>query len=154
MGVQFVDLIEQLDPDDNRRGKQFERICKWFLDNDPGYSFDRVWLWDQWPGRWGGDCGIDLVARDHTGRIWAIQAKCYAATTSITKSDVDKFLSESNRPEIDVRLLVVSTNNVAANATRVMKTQDKPVHQVLRSGLDAAPLVWPEDPDDLSGGVS
>ena len=53
MGVRFVDLIEQLDPDDNRRGKQFERICKWFLDNDPGYSFDRIWLWDQWPGRWG-----------------------------------------------------------------------------------------------------
>jgi len=24
-----------LDPDDNIRGKQFERICKWYLEHDP-----------------------------------------------------------------------------------------------------------------------
>jgi predicted helicase len=54
-----------------------------------------VWLWDDWPGRWGADAGIDLVAEDHEGHLWAIQAKAYDATTWITKHDVDTFLSES-----------------------------------------------------------
>jgi predicted helicase len=60
----FADLFNQLDTDDRVKGKQFERICKWFLTNDPVYKHElrRVWLWDEWPGRWGIDAGIDLVA--------------------------------------------------------------------------------------------
>jgi predicted helicase len=60
----FADLFNQLDTDDRVKGKQFERICKWFLTNDPVYEHElrRVWLWDEWPGRWGIDAGIDLVA--------------------------------------------------------------------------------------------
>jgi hypothetical protein len=34
----FSELFEQLDPDENRRGKQFERICQWFLTHDPVYA--------------------------------------------------------------------------------------------------------------------
>ena len=47
----------------NARGKAFEPVCKWFLTEDPYYSqeFCNVWLWDEWPGRWGPDIGIDLV---------------------------------------------------------------------------------------------
>jgi hypothetical protein len=53
----FNDLFARLDPD--LRGKQFEHICKWFLTNDPVYKHElrRVWLWDEWTGRWGGDAG-------------------------------------------------------------------------------------------------
>jgi predicted helicase len=54
-----------------------------------------VWLWDEWPGRWGADTGIDLVAEDHEGHLWAIQAKVYDPAYWVTKHDVDKFLSES-----------------------------------------------------------
>jgi hypothetical protein len=32
----------------------------------------------------------------------AVQAKCYSPNYEITKSDVDKFLSESNRKQIEV----------------------------------------------------
>ena len=65
----FSDLFARLDPDPRVRGKQFEHICKWFLTNDPVYKHElrRVWLWDEWPGRWGGDAGIDLVAEDRDG---------------------------------------------------------------------------------------
>jgi hypothetical protein len=52
------DLLSRLDEDRLRRGKQFERICKWFLTNDPLYQHQvrHVWLWDEWPGRWGAIC--------------------------------------------------------------------------------------------------
>ncbi len=58
----FSDLFRRLDSDPNVRGRQFEHICKWLLEHDPRYrnQFEKVWLWDEWPGRWGPDAGIDL----------------------------------------------------------------------------------------------
>ena len=32
------DLLDRLDPDRHRRGKEFERICTWFLTQDPRYT--------------------------------------------------------------------------------------------------------------------
>ena len=48
-------------------GKDFERLCLWLLQNAPEYKskLKRTWHWDEWPGRWGADAGIDLVAEDH-----------------------------------------------------------------------------------------
>ena len=45
-------------------GQRFESVAKWFLETDPRFASQlaRVWLWDEWPGRWGPDDGIDLVA--------------------------------------------------------------------------------------------
>ena len=100
-------LLTRLDDDHLRRGKQFERVCKWLLANDPLYEHQvrRVWLWDEWPGRWGADAGIDLVVEDRSGGLWAVQAKAYDPAYSVTKADVDTFLSESSRPEFSYRLL-------------------------------------------------
>ena len=66
-----------------------QRICQWFLTHDPVYAHElhHVWLWDDWPGRWGADAGIDLVAEDRQGHLWAIQAKAYDPATRITKRD-------------------------------------------------------------------
>ena len=93
------DLLGRLDPDPYRRGKQFERICQWYLTHDPVYAHElrHVWLWDEWPGRWGADAGIDLVAEDHDGHLWAIQAKAYGPARRITKEDVNTFLAEGRR---------------------------------------------------------
>ena len=68
----FGELLGRLDPDPLRRGKQFERICRWFLTHDPVYARElrQVWLWGEWPDRWGADAGIDLVAEDRHGRLW------------------------------------------------------------------------------------
>jgi len=54
-------------------GGAFERVVKWFRENDPEYRLlvRRVWPWDRWPGRWGTDTGIDLVVEDHDGKLWA-----------------------------------------------------------------------------------
>ncbi|MGB0096972.1 MAG: hypothetical protein WBP81_31080 [Solirubrobacteraceae bacterium] len=47
------------------------------LENDPEFRarYERVWLWADWPGRWGPDQGVDLIAQTFTGRVDAVQAK-------------------------------------------------------------------------------
>jgi len=126
------------------RGKSFERYCKWFLENDPCYSMQlkKVWLWNNWPGSWGRDKGIDLIAETHTGEIWAIQAKAYNANYFITKEDVDKFLSESSRKKINYRLLISTTNNMGSNAQEVIKGQEKPVGICLLDSLEKSSTNW------------
>jgi predicted helicase len=43
-------LLNSLYPDSNLKGKQFERICLWFLQNDPEWQaqISKVWLWDDY----------------------------------------------------------------------------------------------------------
>jgi predicted helicase len=143
-------LLDQLDADPLNRGRQFERICQWFLANDPAHAQLRhVWLWNEWPGRWGADAGIDLVAEDHDGHLWAIQSKAYGQGTSITKRDVDTFLSESARPEFSYRLLIATTNRIGATAKRTIEAQEKQASVQLLGDLEAADVVWPLSPYDL-----
>ena len=113
------------------------------------HQIDRVWLWRDWPGRWGPDAGIDLVAKTPFGDLWAVQAKAYAANASVTKADIDTFLSESSRPQFALRLLIATTDHVSANARRTIEAQEKPVRLVLASDLAKATLDWPSGPDVL-----
>ena len=147
----FSDFLSSLDSDSGKRGKQFEHFVKWFLKNDPEWStqVDQVWLWDEYPDSWGRDCGIDLVFRHKNGENWAVQAKCYSPTTSITKADVDSFISESNRDGIDKRLLIATTDLVGANAKQVCDAQDKPVTRFLLSHFEDADIEYPASLDDL-----
>ena len=141
----FLELYQSLDDDPLKRGKQFERFAKWFLKNDPEWStqVDQVWLWEEYPERWGIDCGIDLVFRHKNGETWAVQAKCYSPGYDITKHDVDKFLSESNRKGIDKRLLIATTDRIGSNARQVCDAQDKKVVRFLLSNFETADLDYP-----------
>ena len=145
MSAQFSDFYQSLDPDPLKRGKQFEHFVKWFLKADPEWAtqVDQIWLWDEWPGRWGADCGIDLVFQHKDGKHWAVQAKCYSPDYDITKHDVDKFLSESNRPSIQHRLLIATTDRIGGNAKQVCDAQDKPVVRFLLSDFDKSALDYP-----------
>ena len=147
----FQDLIATLPEDSNEKGLAFERLCKWLLENDPFYSsrIRKVWLWDEWHGRWGPDAGIDLVAEENDGSLWAIQSKAYAETTSVTKADVDSFLSESNREQFKFRLLIATTDAIGTTARQVIKGQEKQASLLLLNELESKPLDWPETFDDL-----
>jgi superfamily II DNA or RNA helicase len=149
----FTELFEQLDPDDNVRGKQFERICKWYLEHDPVYAgqLTRVWLWKDWPGRWypKKEAGIDLVAEHRDGTLWAIQSKAYDPAYSVTKEGMNSFLSESNRPQFSYRLLIATTDKLGPTATNTMKGQAIPVGHLGRTDLDAVEIDWPASPSDL-----
>ena len=61
------------------------------------------------------------------GTHWAVQAKCYDPNYSIKKSDIDSFLSESSRSEIDGRIIISSTEKLAIGARTVINAQEKSV---------------------------
>ncbi|MDA1017383.1 MAG: DEAD/DEAH box helicase family protein, partial [Planctomycetota bacterium] len=126
-------------------GDDFEWLCKWFLENAPRYrgQFDKVWLWKDWPDRWGTDAGIDIVARTRTGELWAIQAKADHPDRAISKREIDSFLSESNRPQFAYRLLMATTDAVGATARRTLHGQEKPVGLVLRGYFLTEEVQWP-----------
>ena len=150
----FADFLTTFDPDAGRRGRQFEHFVKWFLKNDPEWAtqVDEVWLWNDYPSRWGRDCGIDLVFRDKTGSVWAAQAKCYSPSYEITKPDVDKFLSESNRKEINHRLLIATTDRIGANARQVLDAQEKSVVRYHLTHFETAAVDYPDNIARLSVG--
>ncbi len=114
------ELLGKLHTDNHIRGRQFERICKWYLQNAPQYRLllDKVWLWDEWPDRWGPDAGVDLVAQTYDKKLWAVQTKAYAPEHRITKGDVDTFLSESSREVFVYRLLIGTTNFIGRHCQR------------------------------------
>ena len=146
----FDTFLNSFDPD--KKGIQFEHFVKWFLKNDPQWKtqVEEVWLWDEYPERWGPDCGIDLVFRCKDGDICAVQAKCYDEKYSITKKDVDTFLSESSRQGIDRRLLIASTDQVGRNARQVCDAQEKPVDFHLLSNFNKAAIDYPESLSELN----
>jgi predicted helicase len=148
----FSDFLATFDPDRGKRGKQFEHFVKWFLTNDPEWATqaDEVWLWQDYPDKWGRDCGIDLVFRDKTGGIWAVQAKCYSPSYEITKADVDKFLSESNRKQINHRLLIATTDGIGANARQVLKGQEKSIVRYHLNHFENAAVDYPDSIERLA----
>jgi predicted helicase len=152
----FAEFLSTLDDDVSRRGKQFERFIKWFLVNDPEWATQvaDVWLWDEYPDRWGADCGIDLVFKSKLGKTWAVQAKCYAADYDISKSDVDKFLSESNRRQIDHRLLIATTDRLGTNKSWTPRKNPSfgicsRILKVLQSIFQTAYIVWRQEGANL-----
>ena len=152
----FAEFLSTFDGDTNRRGKQFERFVKWFLKNDPEWAtqVEDLWLWDEYPGRWGPDCGIDLVFKSKIGKTWAVQAEVLilADHDDISKNDVDTFLSESNRKQIDHRLLIATTDRLGANARQVLDAQEKSVVRYLLSHFESAAVEFPDSIQSLSTG--
>jgi superfamily II DNA or RNA helicase len=149
----FDDLYASLHPDDRLRGFEFEHICKWYLQNDPTYAsrLKRVWLWKEWPGRWrNSEAGIDLVAEDTDGKLWAAQSKAYGENKPIPKRELDKFLTDSSRTMFSYRLLIsTTTNGLHHIAAETVSGQEKPVLIVDLLDLRKSPVDWPESLSNL-----
>ncbi len=110
----FRALLNTLSPDALTRGKQFERVVKWWLENDPRQArqIEKVWLWDDWSDYPGRDIGIDLVARLLDGSLMAVQAKCVDESRSIPKSELDSFVSAASSSVFKHRMLVATKEEV------------------------------------------
>ena len=88
-------LLEELDalaPDE--RGRVFEhKVVPWILRSSPVYrdQLKDVWAWDAYRQRhtWGPDIGIDLIAEDQLGRVWAVQAKAFASDRDVTWTETN-----------------------------------------------------------------
>jgi len=133
-------------------GKKFEIFCKWFLENDPEWSksIDKVWLWDEYPNKWQSqDLGTDLVFHDKDGLVWAVQAKCYSEHRRTNKGDMNSFLADTGRSEVDRRLWIQTTNKIEAKAEKTCKGQDKPVTFFNLNNLRDAQIEYPASFSDL-----
>ena len=150
----FDEFYASLDPDVGVRGKQFEKFVKWFLKTDPTWSsqIDEVWLWNDYPKRWGADCGIDLVFTHKNGKTWAVQSKCVSPNNDIKKSEIDSFLSESNDSKIDGRLLIASTDGIGKNAQQVINRQEKQVVCFLLEQFRQSEIEFPSSMEELNQG--
>jgi len=151
----FEEFYHSLPEDSNKRGEVFERIfVPWFLRTDPEWStkVKRIWLWDEYPDRWGKDCGIDLVYEDQQGKHWAVQSKCVSPDYEIPKKDIDSFLSESSDSRIHGRLLIASTDGIGKNALQVIERQEKQVVLFLRENFQQSAVKFPDSPNNLPSG--
>ena len=151
----FDEFYRSLPEDSGKRGEFFEKVfVPWFLRTDPEWSnkIEKIWLWDEYPDRWGKDCGIDLVYQDNTGRHWAVQSKCISPDHEISKAEINSFLSESNDSRIHGRLLIASTDGIGRNAQQVIDRQEKQVVCFLREHFRQSEIEFPSTPLDLATG--
>ena len=83
----FTKFLESFDADNNRRGKQWEHVCKWFLETDPVYRdrLKKVWLWKEWPDA---DITADITADTTTTTTPATTTITQAATFAIVATTI------------------------------------------------------------------
>lgn len=153
LSTTFNEFLSLLSIDSKTRGHQFENFVKWFLKNDPEWKTQVVdiWLWNEWPLRWGPDCGIDLVFSHINGELWAVQAKCISPDREIKKSEIDSFISESNDEIFQARLLISTTDGLGRNARQVIERQEKKFICFLLDNFTKAEVVYPSTLDDFRG---
>ena len=112
-GFQSVlNYIRERATSEYRKGDLFERLMLTYFSQDPDYKeqFSEVYLYKDWAALQTGydanDIGIDLVAKEHDGGYCAIQCKCYAENTRISKPHLDSFISASASDLFTSRLIV------------------------------------------------
>ena len=145
-----LDHIRATATSEAEKGRLFERLMKVYFTQDPLYRdrFSQVWLWSEWVASRadfsGGDTGIDLVAAERDGGACAIQCKCYAPGTTISKPDLDSFISAPAREPFTTRLIVDTGNDWGPNAQKTIAPL-QPACTVLRFGdLLERPFDWPD----------
>ena len=155
-----LDHIRSLAGTQAEKGRLFERLMKAYFTADPLYRdrFAAVWLWSEWvafrPDFAGGDTGIDLVAEEREGGFCAIQCKCHAPGTRLSKAHLDSFIAASAREPFTARIVVDTGDEWGPNAVKTIAPL-KPPCAVLRFGdLASRPVDWPdlvhEAPEALS----
>ena len=132
------------------KGKLFERLIRTYLLEDPFYQkrFSEVYLWSEWaelrPEFDGIDIGIDLVAQERDGGYCAIQCKCYAENTRISKGDLDTFISASAREPFTARMFVDTGSDWSANVYRTLDGLQPSCQRISAADLASRPVKWPD----------
>ena len=93
----LLEYVKGLNKNTSEQGTWFENFMKYVFLTSPVYQelYEKVWTWTEFPYNGGRhDFGIDLVAkiRDMEEYV-AIQCKFYDEEYSVSKSDVDTFLT-------------------------------------------------------------
>ncbi len=155
----MLDQIRAVSDSEREKGGRFERVMKKFFAEDPLYKerFSNVWLWSEWAARHSGfdgsDTGVDLVAEESEGGYCAIQCKCYAPDTRISKPDIDSFISASARDPFTARIVVDTGHPWGPNAKKTIAGLKPKCDRLCLDDLIHRCFDWPdlvhEEPEDL-----
>lgn len=131
-------------------GAAFEALVKNILLRAPVYRgrFRHVWHWNELG--WGHDVGIDLVAEDVFGKLYGIQAKCYAQGHAVSKPDVDTFLATLGKAvpfrgaprAFDHGMVFASTDAWGPHAEAALVGWAIPVQLITRAEMGAWAVDW------------
>jgi len=134
------------------KGAAFEELCIRYLQSEPEYSrlYQHVQHYQDWAAQYGqplgltpNDKGIDLVATTHTGEHHAVQCKCYAPDHTVSKPDIDSFLSASGHKAFSQRILIDTTLKAyGANAEEMLAHQHIPVMRIHLQHLQDSRIDW------------
>ena len=155
-----LDYIREAAQSERRKGDLFERLMLTYFSQDPDYKeqFSEVYLYKDWAALQTGydanDIGIDLVAKEHDGGYCAIQCKCYAENTRISKPHLDSFISASASELFTSRLIVDTGGEWGPNALRTIDPIKDKLRIIRYSDLESSPFEWPDlslqDPEQLT----
>lgn len=135
-------------------GDLFERFIKQYFLTDRLYSdmVENVWLWTEFPYRGAApDTGIDIVVKTrNTQEYWAVQCKFYDEKYTISKADIDTFLSASGKAfDVDgkkvffsTRYVVSSTDKWGKHAEEAIEGQFIPVNRIRLQDLKESSIDW------------
>lgn len=157
--MNFLSILKEhrtLAATERDKGYRFEKLMRGFLKTAPEYIhlFQDVWLWNEFPYRkqfGGADVGIDLVARTTENEYWAVQCKCFAESTTISKDMVDTFLSTSSRTfqteegetiGFSHRLWISTSDRWGKFADEAFDNQNPPVSRLNLAFLENAEVDW------------
>ncbi|MDE0324679.1 MAG: DEAD/DEAH box helicase family protein [Candidatus Poribacteria bacterium] len=160
-GFQSVlNYIREKAQSERQKGDLFEQLMQKYFTEDPDYKeqFSEVYLWKQWTELQtefdGTDIGVDLVAEKHDGEFCAIQCKCYAEDTRVSKPHLDSFISASASEIFTSRIFVNTGGELGENALRAITPLGDKFRIIRFSDLESSPFDWPDlslqDPAELT----
>ena len=148
----ILNYIREKARSERQKGDLFERLMLKYFTEDPDYKeqFSKVSLWKDWAALRsdydGRDIGIDLVAETHDEAFCAIQCKCYAPETRISKDDLNSFLATASLPPFadNLRILVNTGGELGENALRTIGPLRGKFRIIRFSDLEDSPFEWPD----------
>lgn len=143
-----LDGIRSRHSTDKARGTEFEQLTRMFLESDSIYSdlFKRVVPWDKWEGNDGQDTGIDLVAEEKDGSLWAIQCKFYKDESSLDMKKISTFLAKAAQFKMK-KMLVYTGSTFTTHAVKLIQGSD--VRLLLSDEMAASAIDWSRYPKSL-----
>lgn len=141
-------------PTVSERGTAFEKLMVRFLLEDKVFAdrFKTVTRWDKWEYNGGRvDTGIDLVAQEKSDGSWtAIQCKFYEPSTTLSKSHLDSFYTESGKTfqtnqgqeKFSQRMIISTTDKWSSHAEESLENQTIPVQRIGAADLADSSVNW------------
>ncbi|WP_168382621.1 DEAD/DEAH box helicase [Acinetobacter indicus] len=132
---------------EREKGTYFELLCIKYFENEPYYAdlFSKVQTYTEWAKEQelsGKDTGIDLVATTKDGEFHAIQCKLYDADRTVSKKEIDSFLSAASKTYFSRRIIVSTTHKWSDNALATLENQDPPVTKIDLETLEQSAIDW------------